>query len=91
MAVKTRTFHIAVCDVTDCGREFDDTGDYRYWDDTPELALAWITSDETHWVVLPDQTVVCPTSDTAHYLARGGESPALLEPGPDAMTVDYAA
>lgn len=40
MAVRTQTFHIAVCNV--CGAEFDETGDYRHWDDTPELALAQV-------------------------------------------------
>ncbi|MFL4904881.1 hypothetical protein ACJ6WF_17240 [Streptomyces sp. MMS24-I2-30] len=88
MAVKAQTFHIAVCDV--CGIKFDEASEYWAWDDTPELALAQISNDPgTHWVVTPDKQVVCPLSDTAHYLARDGESPALLEAGPDAMTVCF--
>ena len=91
MAIKTQTLHIAACDV--CGTEFDATGDYRGWDDTPELALAQIryAEPDTNWVITDDKRVICPVSDTAHYLARGGESPALLEAGPDAMTVRYPA
>lgn len=90
MAVKTQTFHIATCDV--CRAEFDATGDYRGWDDTPELALAQIGNDpDTHWVVTDDQKVVCPVSDPAHNEARGGESPALLQPSRDAMRAQHAA
>lgn len=92
MAIKTRTFHIAICDVAGCGAAYDETGDYRGWDDTPELALAQVTYDDTTgWVLVGDNedVVVCPRSDTAHYLVRGGESPVLLEPSRDAMTVSY--
>lgn len=90
MAVTTKTFHIATCDV--CGAEFDETGDYRGWDDTPELALQQVLYDpDRHWVLVGDNqdTVVCPISDTAHYLTRGAESPALLECGPDAMVARF--
>jgi hypothetical protein len=88
MAIKTQTFHIAVCDA--CGAEFDETGDFRGWDDTPELALAQVQDmPDSHWTVLADNRVVCPISDTSHYLARGGESPALLEAGPDAMVARF--
>jgi hypothetical protein len=85
MAVVTETVHIAACDV--CGLKFDEPGDYWHWDNTPELALAQIdyVADTTDWT-RDGQRVICPRSDTAHYLARGGESPALLRPGADAMT-----
>lgn len=84
MAIKTQTFHIAICDV--CGAEFDETGDYRHWDTSPEAALNQIryVEDDTDWLIVGEATVVCPASDTPHYLARGGESPALLRPSRDA-------
>jgi hypothetical protein len=87
MAVHTRTFHIAACDV--CGAKFGEDGDYPVWDDTPELALDQVAED-ADWT-RDGQRVVCPRSDTDHYLARGAESPALLRPGADAMTVRHAA
>jgi len=89
VTVKTCTFHIAVCNVATCSAEFDETSDYRGWADTPELALNLVReTPDSHWVVLADDTVVCPISDTVHYLARGGESPALLE-APGAMVVRF--
>lgn len=91
MAVETRTFHIARCDV--CGAAFNTaTGDYWHWDDTPELALAQVEQDPgTGWVVTGARQVVCPVSDTVHYLARGGESPEPLRPSADAMAIRYTA
>ncbi|MFJ4974152.1 hypothetical protein ACIP6X_02175 [Streptomyces coeruleorubidus] len=85
MAIKTQTWHIAICDVTGCGAEFDETGDYRHWDTSPDAALDQIrgVEDDTDWRIV-DEAVVCPISDTAHYLARGGESPTLLRPSRDA-------
>ncbi len=92
MAVKTQLFHIAVCDTHGCGAVFDAAGDYAGWDDTPDLALDQVrAAPDSHWLVLADSRVVCPASDTAHYLARGGESPALLAPSRDAMTSRPAA
>lgn len=87
MAVLTRTFHIAVCDV--CGAVFDEAGSERWhWDDTPELALAQVEYDpDLHWTLTANKQVVCPASNSAHYLMRGGESPVLLQPSRDAMTV----
>jgi hypothetical protein len=88
MAVRTQTFHIAVCNV--CGAEFDEAGDCLHWDDTPELALSQVLDvPDSHWTVLAGDTVVCPISDTAHYLARGGESPDLLRPTADAMSAAF--
>lgn len=88
MAVKTQTFHIAVCNV--CGAEFDETGDYRYWDDSPELALAQVRYEpDSNWVLLADDTIICPTGDSSHYLARGGDSPLALAPSTDAMAVAF--
>lgn len=87
MAVVTRTFHIAACDI--CGLKLGEDGDYPAWDDTPTLALAQVDEDED-WT-RNGQQVICPRSDTDHYLARGAESPTLLRPGADAMTVKFAA
>jgi hypothetical protein len=86
MAIKTQTFHIAICDVTGCRAEFDETGDYRHWDTSPEAALDQIryVEGDTDWRIVGEATVVCPASDTAHYLARGGESPTLLRTSRDA-------
>ncbi|TGB11587.1 hypothetical protein [Streptomyces sp. MZ04] len=86
MAVMTRTFHIATCDV--CRLQFDEHGDYWAWDDTPALALDHVSDSD--WLRLADDRIVCPRSDTDHYLARGGESPALLRPSCDAMTAAFA-
>lgn len=88
MAVTTQTFHIATCDV--CGLKFDEPGDCWAWDTTPALALDQVDG-VPEWVRLDDDRIVCPRSDTGHYLARGGESPALLRPTGDAMTVDFGA
>ena len=89
MPVKTCTFHIATCSV--CGAEFDETGDYRYWRETPEDAIEEIrcAMPDTHWVLLADNTVICPVSDLVHDAARGHESPAALEAGPDAMVIRF--
>jgi hypothetical protein len=89
MTVKTQTLHIAACNV--CGTHFDSTGDYEYWDSSPEAALEQIVCamPDTHWRIVGDGIVVCPASDTAHYLARGHESPAVLEAGPDAMVIRF--
>jgi hypothetical protein len=91
MAIKTQTWHIAVCDVTGCGAEFDETGDYRYWDTSPDAALDQIrcVEGDTDWRIVDEATVVCPISDQAHNQLRGGESPAVLEAGPDAMVVRF--
>jgi hypothetical protein len=91
MAVKTQLLHIAVCNVAGCGAEFDETGDYRHWADSPELAIDEIrcAMPDTHWVLQPDDTVICPISDPAHDEARGHESPAVLEAGPDAMVIRF--
>ncbi|MEU4502608.1 hypothetical protein [Streptomyces sp. NPDC024089] len=88
MAIETRTFHIARCDT--CGQAFDEATEAWCWDDTPALALAQV-DENPDWTRHQDGRVVCPRSDTAHYLARGGESPALLRPGPDAMRVEFTA
>lgn len=90
MAVKTQTFHIAVCDVTACGAEFDEAGDYRYWDDTPEAALDQVICDpDLNWTLTADKRVICPRSDQAHDAERGGESPALLKTTRDATAVRF--
>lgn len=87
MAIETLTSYIAVCDV--CGKKFDEDGDVWCWDDTPDLALAQVT-ENPDWTSFPDGRVVCPRPDQAHDTARGGESPALLRPTRDAMSVSYA-
>lgn len=90
MAIKTQLIHVAVCDV--CGVVFDENSDRWFWDETPELALEQVLHDpDLHWLLVGERqnVVVCPVSDTAHYLARGGESPALLKPGRDAMNVTH--
>lgn len=91
MATERLVSYIAVCDV--CGLKFDEPNEIWLWDDTPELAIDQIrcAMPDTDWRIVGDDTVVCAASDTAHYLARGSESPALLKPGSDAMTVRYTA
>ncbi|MCX5158136.1 hypothetical protein OOK39_02320 [Streptomyces sp. NBC_00264] len=88
MATRQITCHIASCDV--CDQAFDEANEVWCWDDTPALALAQV-DENPDWTRFPDGRVVCPRSDTAHDLARGGESPALLRPGPDSMRVEFAA
>lgn len=88
MAIETRTFHIARCDT--CDGAFDEATEVWCWDDTPALALAQV-DENPDWTRFPDGRVVCPRSDTVHDLARGGESPVLLRPGPDAMCAEFAA
>ena len=85
MTVQAAVHHIACCNV--CGKRFDDDSPYLFWSDSPEQAVAWVADDD-HWT-LTGTTVVCPISNPAHNTARGSESPALLEAGPDAMNISY--
>ena len=91
MATERLVSYITVCDV--CGLKFDEPNEIWLWDDTPELALDQIecAMPDTDWRIVATDTVVCPNTDTAHYLARAGESPALLKPSRDAMAVRYTA
>lgn len=83
MATRQLVCHIAVCDV--CGASPDEG---YHWDD-PQVAVEYM-AEEDDWTLVGDQ-LVCGVSDTAHYLVRGHESPVLLAPGPDAMSVTFAA
>jgi hypothetical protein len=83
MATRQLVCHIAVCDDDDCGAELEEG---YHWED-PQLAVDYAAEDDD-WTLVGDQ-LVCGISDTAHYLVRGGESPVLLTPGPDAMSVAF--
>jgi len=84
MATRKLVCHIAVCDV--CGAELEEG---YHWDD-PQVAVEYAAEDDD-WTLTVDGQLVCGISDTDHYLVRGHESPVLLRPGPDAMTVEFAA
>ena len=86
MATRQLICHIAVCDVTGCKTEPDPP--YR-WDD-PQEAVDY-TAEDDDWTLTDDGLLVCGVSDQVHDEARGGESPALLQPGRDAMNVAYTA
>jgi hypothetical protein len=88
MTIKVGVHYIAVCDV--CFREFDDSGEYLGWSDTPALALDWVEGDD-EWVSKSDETVICPTSDPAHNSARGAEGEFTVHAGNDEMTIRFAA
>jgi hypothetical protein len=88
MAVTTRTFHIATCDV--CAQQFNEADEYWAWDDTPELALDQVT-ENPDWMRLDDDRIVCPRNDTTHHQLRGGESPQLARTPADVMTVTVTA
>lgn len=74
--------HVARCNVCGAAPEPD-----YHWDD-PQVAVDY-TAEHDDWTLAGDQ-LVCGASDTAHYLARGGESPDLLQLTADAMSVNYA-
>ncbi|MFJ9012278.1 hypothetical protein [Streptomyces canus] len=84
MATRQLVCHVAICDV--CGADLDEG---YHWED-PQLAVDY-AAEEDDWTLTGDNKLVCGVSDTAHYLVRGHESPTLLTPGPDAMSVSFAA
>jgi len=85
MAVKQHVFHIVACDI--CGAELDEAGDTWAWDTSRTLALGHI-ADHPDWTEV-EGGVVCPVSDQAHDKARDGGSPAVPQPGRDAMAVSF--
>lgn len=85
MAVKTQLFHIVVCDI--CGAELDEANEAWAWDISRKAALSHI-ADYPDWTEV-EGGVVCPRTDPIHDEARGGDSPVLLRPTRDAMSVSF--
>lgn len=82
--IQHRPCFSARCDV--CGAAPDE--DY-HWDD-PQVAVDYLAEDDD-WTLTDRGQLVCHISDAVHDAMRGGESPAELAPGTDAMTVGFTA
>jgi hypothetical protein len=69
-----RTCYVAVCDVPECGYEYDENAEFIGHYDTPEEAIERATEEaydpDQRFTLLRDGHLACPKHDPDHDTAR---------------------